>query len=92
MNLQPPTLVAVFCIKGVTKVSEVKIDQKINQNILSMIIGAAFIGLEQRFALPDCIYYVGWGVMMLSAIFVFFGLIAYSINYWNRKMYEIKGE
>lgn len=70
--------------------SDIRIDQKINQNTISMAVGAIFVVLEQYFMLPDSIYYVGCTIMIASAISVVVGLIPYSINYWYKKMNEIK--
>ncbi len=89
MNLQPPTLVAVFCIKGVTKVSEVKIDQKINQNVIIMVVCFALVGSVEYFNLSCVLWGVGFVVLVLSVVSVIQCLFAYTKDYQSRKYKQI---
>ena len=69
---------------------KIQADQKVNQNILSMVTGCAFIWLYEYFNLPSVVYWTGFVVMLASAVSVRAILIPYTVNYWKKKYKNFK--
>ena len=64
---------------------DVKINQKINQNIIIMIVGFTFVGLSEYFCLSCVLWLIGMFVLIPSVISVNTSLFIYTKHYWNKK-------
>lgn len=92
MNLQPPTLVAVFCIKGIKNMTCFLENQKINQNVIIMVVCFALVGSVEYFNLSCVLWGVGFVVLVLSVVSVIQCLFAYTKDYQSRKYKQIGGK
>ena len=61
-------------------------EQKINQNVIIMIVGFAFAGLSEYFSLSYVIWLIGMFVLIPSVFSVIVCLIAYTVNYCSKKI------
>lgn len=77
-----------FLIPKGVKIMEIKINQKINQNTIIMLIGFSFVCISEHLNLSDGVLWAAWVVLLVSMVSVLATIVAYTVKYWKNKIHK----